>query len=87
MTIAAYENFTDYNGVLYPSIIRIDRPQEEYSIQLGVVKMRLNEPLKDDQFQLAQPAGSLLQNLDTKTPEAPQRSQALPPGPSESKQP
>jgi outer membrane lipoprotein-sorting protein len=86
-TIATYENFTNYNGVMFPNIIQIQRPQEEYSIQLGVVKIRLNEPLKDDQFQLAQPAGSQLQNLDTKSGDAPQRSQAARPDHSESKQP
>ena len=86
-TVANYENFTDYGGVSYPSIIKIQRPQEEYSIQLGVVKMRFNEPLKDDQFQLAQPAGSQLQNLDNKNDAAPQRTQAQPPNRSESKQP
>ena len=86
-TIASYENFTDYNGVTFPNIIQIQRPQEEYSIQLGVVKLRLNEPLKDDQFQLAQPAGSQLQNLDNKNADAPQRTQALPPQGNESKQP
>jgi hypothetical protein len=51
-----------------------------------MVKVRLNEPLKDDQFQLAQPAGSLLQNLDNKQ-ETPQRTQVQQPGKSESKQP
>jgi outer membrane lipoprotein-sorting protein len=86
-TIATYNNYTDYSGVMFPNIIQIDRPQEEYSIQLGMVKMRLNEPLKDDQFQLAQPAGSQLQNLDDKGQEAPQRSQATQPGHTESKQP
>lgn len=86
-TIATYENFTDYNGVTFPSIIQIERPQEEYSIQLGMVKIRLNEPLKDDQFQLAQPAGSQLQNLDTKNADAPQRTQALEPNRPESKHP
>ena len=86
-TVATYENFTDYNGVTFPSIIQIQRPQEEYSIQLGMVKVRLNEPLKDDQFQLAQPAGSQLQNLDSKGQDAPQRTQAQRPDHSESKQP
>jgi len=86
-TVATYENFTDYNGVTFPSIIQILRPQEEYSIQLGMVKVRLNEALKDEQFQLAQPAGSQLQNLDVKGQELPRRSEALRPNPSESKQP
>jgi outer membrane lipoprotein-sorting protein len=86
-TVATYENFTDYNGVTFPSIIQILRPQEEYSIQLGMVKVRLNEALKDDQFQLAQPAGSQLQNLDTQRAEPPQRTQAVQPNPNESKHP
>ncbi len=86
-TVAMYENFTDYNGVSFPSIIQIQRPKEEYSIQLGMVKVRLNEALKDEQFQLAQPAGSQLQNLDVKGQEPPQRTQAVPPNPTESKQP
>lgn len=85
-TVATYENFTNYNGVTFPNIIQIQRPQEEYSIQLGMVKVRLNESLKDDQFQLAQPAGSLLQNLDNKS-EVPVRTQIQPPDKSESKQP
>lgn len=86
-TVATYENFTDYNGVTFPSIIQIQRPREEYSIQLGMVKVRLNELLRDDQFQLAQPAGSQLQNLDTPSIEVPQRTQAAPPDQTESKQP
>ncbi|MEO6120106.1 MAG: hypothetical protein ABIP12_05390 [Terriglobales bacterium] len=86
-TVATYENFTDYNGVTFPSIIQILRPQEEYSIQLGMVKVRMNEALKDEQFELAQPAGSQFQNLDVKGQEFPKRSEAVRPNPTESKQP
>ena len=66
-TDARYENFTDYSGVQFPASIRITRPQEEYDIQLNIVKMRLNEPLKDEQFALQQPPGSQLVRLDEPT--------------------
>lgn len=64
VTIASYDNFTDHGGMTFPNIIEIQRPQEEYTIQLGIVKLKLNDPLKDAQFELAQPAGSQLQRLD-----------------------
>jgi hypothetical protein len=62
-TIAQYENFSDFQGVSFPAIIQIERPQEEYSIQLGMVKLKLNDPLRDDQFDLQQPPGSQLMRV------------------------
>ena len=63
-TQATYQVYQSYNGVEFPSVITIDRPQEEYSIRLTVEKLVMNEPLKDDQFALQQPPGSQLVNLD-----------------------
>ncbi len=63
-TEAEYENFTEYDGLTFPSAIRIWRPQEEYAIQLFIVKLKLNSPLSDSQFVLEQPAGSELQRLN-----------------------
>ena len=63
-TEATYQVYQDYNGVSFPSVIEIKRPQEEYSIRLTVVKMTINEPLQDDQFALQQPPGSQLVDLD-----------------------
>ncbi len=45
-TDATYSDRQDYNGVLFPSLIEIERPQEEYNIGLKMVKLALNEPLK-----------------------------------------
>jgi outer membrane lipoprotein-sorting protein len=64
-TDAHYENFQDYEGVSFPSEIQIDRPQEEYSITLKMVKLQLNTPLKPDQFDLQQPPGAQLVRLDS----------------------
>jgi outer membrane lipoprotein-sorting protein len=72
-TIATYDNFTMHDGVMFPSIIKIERPKEEYTIQLGVVKATFNQPLTDEQFQLQQPAGSQLQILDGASYDVPVR--------------
>ena len=69
-TIATYNNFKDHEGLMFPDIIQVDRPQEEYSIQLGVVKLTLNQPLTDAQFQLAQPPGATQVDLDKKNASA-----------------
>ncbi len=63
-TLATYANFTAQSGVSFPSLINIERPQEEYSVQIAVVKLKLNEALKDEQFDLPQPAGVEVQRLD-----------------------
>jgi outer membrane lipoprotein-sorting protein len=64
VTEAKYEKFEEFNGVSFPTDIDIWRPTEEYSIGISVVKLTMNAPLKDDQFTLAQPAGSQLVRLD-----------------------
>jgi len=63
-TEATYQVYKDYDGVSFPNVIEINRPQEEYIIRLTVEKLTINEPLHDDQFALQQPPGSQLVNLD-----------------------
>jgi len=63
-TEATYQVYQDHNGVSFPSVIEIKRPQEEYSIRLTVDKLVINEPLNDEQFALQQPPGSQLIDLD-----------------------
>jgi outer membrane lipoprotein-sorting protein len=75
-TIASYDNFTRYDGVMFPNIIKIELPQQEYTIQLGIVKLALNEPLRDDQFELLQPAGSQLQVLEGAQYDTPARTKS-----------
>ncbi|MGZ4814604.1 MAG: outer membrane lipoprotein-sorting protein [Terriglobales bacterium] len=65
VTEAKYENYKDINGVLFPTDIDIWRPKEEYSIGITVVKLTVNEPLKDDQFTLEQPPGVQVVHLDS----------------------
>ena len=63
-TEATYQVYQDYNGVSFPNVIEIKRPQEEYSIRLTVQKLVMNEALRDDQFALQQPPGTTLVDLD-----------------------
>lgn len=77
-TRAIYQVYQDYNGVSFPSVIEIKRPQEEYSMRLTVDKLAVNEPLRDEQFALKQPPGSQLINLDQ--PQANQAAAAGEPG-------
>jgi len=44
----------------YPRQIRIDRPHDDYKIELQITKLALNEDLSADRFQLAQPPNSEL---------------------------
>ena len=52
------------DGFSFPSRIEIDRPQEEYDITLNMLKVDINQPLKDEQFVLEQPSGAVVVNLD-----------------------
>jgi outer membrane lipoprotein-sorting protein len=63
-TEATYQVYEEYNGVKFPSVIEIKRPQEEYSIRLTVEKLVINSNLTDEQFALQQPPGSTLVDLD-----------------------
>jgi outer membrane lipoprotein-sorting protein len=62
-TDVTYSDRQEYNGVQFPSLIEIERPQEEYSITLKMVKLTLNEPLKPEQFQLDVPPGATVTEL------------------------
>jgi outer membrane lipoprotein-sorting protein len=64
VTDAKYDEIRNYNGIDFPSVIGIWRPQEEYSITLKVLKLELNQPLTDEQFALQKPPGADLVNLD-----------------------
>lgn len=62
---ARYANFKPVDGVMFPMITQIWRPQEEYMISLSMVKLTLNQPLTDDKFTLEQPAGAQVVRLDS----------------------
>src|SRR5947209_14800118 len=60
---AIYENFSQTDGIGFPIVIHILRHEEQYEINLTFDRLRLNQPLTPDQFDLRQPEGSQLQVL------------------------
>jgi outer membrane lipoprotein-sorting protein len=69
-TDARYDAFQTYDGVNFPSQIEISRPQEEYTITLKMEKVKINEPLRPEQFVLNQPPGSQLVQMSPAPPAA-----------------
>jgi len=47
----------------FPRVIRIDRPHDEYRLDMNVTKIALNEPLDAERFKLAPPAGAEIVQL------------------------
>jgi len=77
VTEASYQLFRDFDGVQFPGLIDIKRPQEEYDIRLIIVKLAINQSITDDQFALQQPIGSELVNLDERATNANAKGSAL----------
>jgi hypothetical protein len=66
LTDARYSDWKTYDGVQFPRVIDINRPQDEYGVVISVVKADINKPLSDSKFELEQPEGTVLQVLDGK---------------------
>jgi outer membrane lipoprotein-sorting protein len=56
----------------FPRSIRIERPHDDYRLDLRITKLSLNEDLPAERFKLEQPAGSELVRVGEKTEQAPQ---------------
>jgi outer membrane lipoprotein-sorting protein len=66
-TEAHYEKYTDYDGVSFPGQVVIVRPLEGYDITLNMLKVEINKPLTNDQFELEQPPGAEVVHLGQET--------------------
>ena len=64
VTDASYSDYKDYNAVLFPSVIEIRRPEEEYDITLHMVKLEIKLPLDNTKFVLEKPPGAQEIHLD-----------------------
>jgi len=58
VTDVLYDQYREFTGVLFPTNIRIWRPQEEYTVKLQITKLTINGPIMDDQFVLEPPSGA-----------------------------
>lgn len=59
-----YSNWTQHNGVPFPSLIDIQRPKDGYEVVLKVTDLKVNAgDLMPEKFVLTQPPGSQLKRL------------------------
>ena len=63
-TDARYARYEETDGVSYPREIAVDRPLDSYGLILTVEELQFNQPLADDKFQLEQPPGTELVDLE-----------------------
>ena len=64
VTTAVYDDYKDYGGKQFPSVIHIARPLDELNLKVEITKLTLNETLEDDQFELKVPEGVTVQHVD-----------------------
>jgi len=63
VTQALYDNYKDFGGQQFPTLITIKRPLDEYSLKVQIRDLKLNETLDDDQFELTIPEGVTVQKM------------------------
>jgi outer membrane lipoprotein-sorting protein len=66
-TDVRYGDYKEYDGISFSTQTEIERPQEAYDITLNVLKLELNKPMTDDQFDLPQPEGAEVVHLGQST--------------------
>jgi len=60
ISIVRFSNWDTFGAVRYPKQILLDRPLNDYQLQLMVLKLTANETIAPDRFVLAQPPGTEL---------------------------
>lgn len=63
VTKTLYSAYQTFDQIPYPTHIVIDRPIDEYKIELTILKLTLNHPLADNQFELKIPPGTKIKRL------------------------
>jgi hypothetical protein len=63
-TQVVYSRYAEFGSGVYPSLVTIKRPLEEYQVVITVESVLENMALTDDQFQIKIPEGTQLQNLE-----------------------
>ena len=51
----------------FPRVIRLERPHDDYKLDLQVTKISLNEEIPSERFKLEQPAGTELVRVSDAT--------------------
>jgi outer membrane lipoprotein-sorting protein len=61
-----YSDFQDFQGIRYPSRLRLARPIEDYRLSITILKTTFNQPIEAEKFVLNKPQGAQLVDLTTK---------------------
>ena len=59
-----YSKYQDFHGIHYPTSIELSRPEDDYEVTITIEKATFNTPIPAEKFDLKQPEGSELINLD-----------------------
>jgi outer membrane lipoprotein-sorting protein len=65
-----YSNWDTFNGVRYPRQISLERPANDYRLDIGVTKLTPNATIAADRFVLKQPPGTQLEQVGEDAPES-----------------
>ena len=55
VTVVTYDKYQKSSGVVFPTVITVTRPLDEYSLRITVNKLTLNQTMDDEQFVLKIP--------------------------------
>jgi outer membrane lipoprotein-sorting protein len=58
-----YSGWDNLGGIRYPRQISLERPENDYRLDIGITKMTLNETITADRFVLKQPPGTQLERV------------------------
>ncbi len=64
-----YSGWDNLGGVRYARQISLERPENDYRLDIGITKMTLNETITPDRFVLKQPPGTQLERVGESAPE------------------
>jgi outer membrane lipoprotein-sorting protein len=64
VTQAQYENYRSFGDQVFPTLITIWRPQDEYSLKIQITKLTLNQEFDSDQFELKIPDGVAVKKME-----------------------
>jgi outer membrane lipoprotein-sorting protein len=69
VAITRYSGWDMFGAIQYPQQILLDRPANDYQLQLTITKVTTNEDITPDRFELPQPSGTELVRVGETTEE------------------
>jgi hypothetical protein len=60
-----YSAYQDFTGIHYPTQIKLNRPEDDYEVNLTIQKATFNQPIPAEKFDLKKPEGAELIDLST----------------------